>query len=139
MSEIAELIEKVSKATGPSAEIDAAVVAWLNNATVRPYPPTDDFGPRNQWQFWSKDGAHYLGSESRFNVPPLTASLDAVIALVEKELPGWLHAYEREQSGLYLAWAWEAGDYATPAEAKTPALALLLALLKSKQSQEMEK
>ncbi len=85
---LASLIAEVEKLTAPSREVDARVVAFLNRAMVKPYPPTDDFGPRDRWQFWTLDGAHFLGSEGRFPVPPLSASIDAVVALIERELPG---------------------------------------------------
>lgn len=84
----AELIAKLEALSGPDREIDAAIVASLNNAIVKRYPPTDDFGPKNRWQFWSEDGKHFLGSEGKYPVPPYTASLDATIALVERLLPG---------------------------------------------------
>lgn len=87
MASLSELLERVEACTGPDREIDAEIVAWLNNASVRRYPPTDDFGPRDRWQFWSLDGAHFLGSEGKFPVPPLTASIDAALALVEKRIP----------------------------------------------------
>ena len=91
MTDIAGLIERLEAATGPDRELDAAIVAHFNNASVRRYPPQTDFGPGARWQFWSRDGAHFLGSESKFPVPPLTASLDAALALVERVRPGaWI-------------------------------------------------
>lgn len=86
---IASLILRIEDAKGADREIDVEIVAHLNKATVRPYPPTDDFGPRDRWQFWSRDGEHFLGSESKYPVPAYTASVDAALALVERCLPGW--------------------------------------------------
>ena len=64
------------------------IVAALNNAIVKPYPPSTDFGPSARWQFWSKDGQHFLGNERKLPVFDL-GSLDAAKALHDAELPGW--------------------------------------------------
>ena len=134
-TDIAGLIERLEAATGPDQELDATIVAHLNNASVRRYPPQTDFGPGARWQFWSLDGAHFLGNESKFPVPPLTASLDAALALVERVRPGaWI-----EVSGprKYLniptpspgRWRAEADDGI--GWGATPAIALLIALLRT--------
>ena len=82
----ADLIAALEKAERPSEELDVQIVAFLHNAIVKRYPPTDDFGPKNRWQFWSRDGAHFLGSEYKFKVLNYTASLDAALSLVPKGL-----------------------------------------------------
>lgn len=87
-SEFITLIERLETVKEGSRELDAAIVAILNDCIVRPYPPTDDFGPRNKWQFWSSDGKHFLGSESKFPVQPFTTSIDAVAVLMKKSLLG---------------------------------------------------
>jgi len=83
-----ELALRCEKATGPDRELDALIYAAINNASVKPYPLSSDFGPHDRWQFWSKDGAHFLGSEQRFRMKPVTASLDAIVALIGEKLPG---------------------------------------------------
>lgn len=77
-----DLVSLLESAAEGSEELDAEIVARLNNAVVKRYPPTDDFGPRNRWQFWSEDGKHFLGNESKFPIPPLTRSIDAALTLV---------------------------------------------------------
>lgn len=83
------LLPRIEGGTGADEALDAEIVAHFNNAIVKRYPPTDDFGPRDRWQFWSKDGTHFLGSEGKFPVPAYTSSLDDALALVERMLPGW--------------------------------------------------
>lgn len=135
--ELAERCERASPAHGPLDLLDAHIVAALNNATLRPYPPTDDFGPRNRWQFWSKDGAHFLGNEGKFPVAALTTSLDAAVALCERVLPGWDWQIERLVSfdGPYALV--ELGDR-PQVEAATPALALVAATLRALAARQPE-
>jgi hypothetical protein len=97
-----ELLTALRAAPGPSQELDAEITAVINNCIVKPYPPTDDFGPRNKWQFWSSDGKHFLGSEAKFKVEPLTSSVDAAAAFRERELPGWDYANGNNS----VPWAW---------------------------------
>lgn len=89
MTDYAELIAKLAEAKEGTSELDALIVACLNDALLKPYPPQTDFGPSNRWQFWSLDGAHFLGNEgaTRFKVERLTTSVDAILALIEKR--GW--------------------------------------------------
>ena len=141
-TDIAGLIERLEAATGPDRELDAAIVAHFNNASVRRYPPQTDFGPGARWQFWSLDGAHFLGSESKFPVPPLTASLDAALAPVERLRPGWCWRVEKCPP-TYLGprgepfWATCGPPGAQEAAyGWTPAIALLIALLKSLETEQ---
>lgn len=75
-----DLIEKLRAATGPNRDLDAAIVAALNNAMVKPYPPHS--GGDGGWQFWSMDGQHFLGNAHKFPVPLYTTSIDAALTLV---------------------------------------------------------
>lgn len=80
------LIERLYSAGTGTRDLDAEIVAQQNNALVKPYPPATDFGPSSKWQFWSLDGQHFLGNESRFPVPPVTTSLDAAMGLAKRVL-----------------------------------------------------
>jgi len=93
------LRDALTPLTGPSRDVDAMIVATLNNAIVKPYPVTDDFGPRNKWQFWSIDGKHFLGSESRFPVPAYTRSLDEAEDLRREKLPELRLVIEHHKDG----------------------------------------
>ena len=65
--------------------------------------------------------------------PPLTASLDAVVALIERELPGWAWKCVKPVPGQWKSygevWASDAGFFSGNAD--TPALALLAATLRA--------
>lgn len=130
---LSELIERVERAEGPDREIDAQIVAYLNHAIVKPYPPTDDFGPRNRWQFWSRDGEHFLGNEGRMQVARYTESLDAIVGLIERELPGeWSISVDARIPG-WFAWIENDQHVATHAEGvgATKALAVCAACLRA--------
>lgn len=73
---------------------------------------------------------------------PVTASLDAALALAERVLPGWVYQIDVQSD---LSWVLAAPDWWAPAlaqgpearggqssVAKTPALALCIAILKAK-------
>lgn len=79
-----DLIERLKLAVKPDPSLDAAIVAELHQAIVRPYPPTDDFGPKARWQFWSRDGAHFLANESKWPVLPYTKSIEAALTLMQE-------------------------------------------------------
>lgn len=88
MTDLTELADRCEKATGPDERLNAEIVAALNDALLKPYPPQTDFGPGQRWQFWSLDGKHFLGNEAKhpFKVPPFTASIDDAMTLVPE---GW--------------------------------------------------
>lgn len=86
------LIEQLLQLRGPSPEMDAQIVAWHGSMSVRPYPPASDFGPHNHWQFWSRDGEHFLGSEGRFPVQAVTSDMRVGLAMAHTyltDLIGW--------------------------------------------------
>lgn len=144
------LSERVEALEGADRSVDAEIIAALNNALVKPYPPATDFGPHDRWQFWSLDGKHFLGSEAKFNVPLLTSSIDAALTLLPE---GWDWLVRKDHSAR-LAFAnvsephriavidtfceedqaWRASDTtgANVSLAPTPCLALLAAILKAR-------
>ena len=65
-TDLAALLERVRKATGPDRELDYEIPL-----AVEPPPPTG---------FWTTDREYY---------PPITSSIDAALGLVERVLPGW--------------------------------------------------
>jgi len=69
----------------------------------------------------------FFGGLSWVVPPAYTASLDAVVSLIERELPHGYDLWAREGSSVAMIyWSEDDGCKAT---AKTPALALLLAFL----------
>lgn len=136
MADLNKIIERLEKATGPDRELDALIVAELHDATMRPYPPSDDFGPHDKWQFWTHDGKHFLGSEAEFPVPAYTSSVDAALTLVPDGLP-WMvrrsqpwdaaHPY----CAAYVQTA-EHDEHSSLTKATTAARALCIAALKAR-------
>lgn len=124
---IQSLIERVEGASGPDRLLDAQIWCALlhpeNKAsTSRPgfVAITDDEPSR--WGY--KEVEHY------------TSSLEAALSLVERVLPGWRPAFAQKENG-----DWIASIYSTArlgiiphqiGDKPTPALALILALLKAK-------
>ena len=103
-----ELIERVEKLTGPDPHVDSLIAAHFRLKQLT-----------GKWPDWLID-------------PPFTESIDAAVALVERVRPGW-HWYVDDRS----AAVWPDGVYDESAvQAATPAIALVLALLKSLPSQE---
>ena len=72
MSDLTALLERVRAATGPDRELDGAVMD-----AVDPLPNP----AQTRWECIS-------GQEFHLTVPPLSASVDAALALVERMLPG---------------------------------------------------
>jgi hypothetical protein len=134
------LRDRVLAATGPDESIDAEIVAVLHDATVKRSPQTDDFGPRDRWQFWSRDGKHFLGGTRKFPVSHVTGSLDAAVALCERVLPDWsvdfLQDHRKRGGDCWTANVRNDRPPGTPprrfGHGKTPALALVAACLSAK-------
>lgn len=89
---LAELLERVEKATGPDRELDALI------AIATKWKPLGDI------QHWIHDWQHgfcigeaegfvYLDKaptpDTKWRAPSYTASIDVVLALVERVLPEW--------------------------------------------------
>ena len=108
------LRDKLKALTAPSREVDAEIAVM--------------FGARKEWVY------DPTGGKGRRNISPhYTASLDATVELVERELPGWWWALERV-GGEH--WTYIGGDISC-VEARRkhslPAVALLLALVGAKE------
>lgn len=148
--DIDALIERLEKATGPDRELDAAICIGLQYGGANSEGATNvrtdpEWGDDNDLLF-------EIGTEECCNpIPCLTASVDAALALCERMLPGWRWgiASHSIKDGVY-----SEGPYIgkpkhvdgfrahvtkpSPlrpmphiADARTPALAILLALLRS--------
>jgi len=124
------LLERVRSAEKGSRELDAEIAVALTGAEAPLYPQ-----------------AHHPGVVIRDGKicfsPPVSTSLDAVVSLIEKELPGWF--YRVGHSTLHLGWAnvyrehpnnTQPGDGEFFSDGRTPSLALLAALLSAKLSME---
>jgi hypothetical protein len=136
---VEELRGRVAALTGPSREVDAEVCAAL-----RFYPGSLTWVHKWAGEWRAINGLVHLlgdhGSGGNFTPAPVTSSVDAVLGLIERKLPGWAWYVSRGSGGGILpssAMVWNIdGDGPEEQFAPTPALALLLALLASLQSQE---
>ena len=113
------LRNKLQTLTGPCREVDAEIAVMFEPNKRWVYDPMDEHGPRN------------------FS-PYYTASLDATVELVERELPKlpeWIELEWTLQAAPGGYWACAGHEYSTESGAlhKLPAVALLLALLDAKE------
>lgn len=109
-----EIADACEKATGPSREIDARIQGNVENWTER-------------------DIAYVLSDiEGTAKPKPYTASLDAIVALIEREFSEPVFYASRTRSGL--GYASLSKDYQTPhieCNAATPTLALCAAFARA--------
>jgi hypothetical protein len=158
--DLAELRERLEKASGPDRALDGLIAVlggweWHGDGDaerhsefaghwVKPgYPTNGSFGKRGPGLCDCNDIDDVFGNDE--DCPRFTASLDAIVSLIERKLPGnhWRVERSCEYPGLafraYQFTAW-CGDYGTPkfAEAPTPALALCLAFVKAMEAQSNE-
>ena len=108
-----DLIRRVETATGPDRELDVDLSAHFGGIFYQ-HPP------------WS--------TQTYVTPAPLTASVDAALALVGKVFPGCRYATGNGEQGPF-CWIEPKGRGGTlTAHAATPALAILLALLRATRS-----
>lgn len=121
---LAALLARVEKADGPSPLLDCDIGIALGEWS----PPRGFQRERDDYPWrWSKKQHNAYQPHN-----PLSSSLDAALALVERVLPGWLPRVAKLSGGLWFADLVPiAADAECRSEAKTPALALLAALLKA--------
>lgn len=130
---LTELIARLEAATGPDRVLDRDLYALLEDAELRPWRP----GARKCW--WYARGSDRV-LQCSDGTALYTASIDAALALVERVLPGWLvsimigHgkavAHVRDKS-ILAPDKIEGDGYAV-----TPALAVLLALLRAVEAEK---
>lgn len=135
MQDILKRLEAMSEG---EEKIEAEIVAWINHAVLKPYPPATDFGPQSHWQFWSADEKHFLGNESKFPIAPITRDMDYALAFVPE---GWrVYAIQQMNYPGHMPQLWFAGLDSIPhsragsmtAKASTPALALTAASIRAR-------
>lgn len=111
---MSDLIKRVESARGPDAELDTAIVVAL--------------GLENECPFW-------LHSRYRTTPMRITGSLDDAVSLCERVLPGHFWGINSNKGIIGESIAWVAEIYtsepAIEAKAHSPALALVLAILRA--------
>lgn len=128
MTSLAALIEKLRGLKGPDREVDAEIAT-----AAAGYVYEKRGRDRKAW-FYAPDGRRYqingFGSEC---LPRFTGSLDAVTALIMREMPNCLCDMNTfGAAAIYPNWLIGDVDTKYAATAETPALALLIAFLEAK-------
>lgn len=127
----ANLLSRLQGLTAPDREVDALIMGacfeW-----AKPEPPY--LAPHcvgDQPIYWHAPEPYY-----KRPAPELTASLDAVVALCERVLPGWDGFAPINATGE--AWVWPSGGMSRGhrANGPTPAIALLIAILTALEARE---
>jgi len=151
-----DLITRLSKLDAPDREVDAEI--WLIELQSAESDPFGGYGLAEYWRYeyeaeedgsviqYARNGqvTHKIGRRSS---PAFTASVDAAIALAERVLPGWKWRVGRTEL-FPNGWAYvhkydpsncDRKDEAACADgrAATPAIALLIALLRAKESSKL--
>lgn len=134
------LITRLSKLDAPDRGMDAEI-----EVAVRRIEAARSGLAEKYWANWqaSPDGTVY-DPHTRYSSQPFTASVDAVIALAERVLPGWKWRVGRTEL-FPNGWAYvhkydpsncDRADEAACADGTVanPAIALLIALLRAKEA-----
>lgn len=135
------LIERLEAATGADRELDCLL--WLRFGSTKgrwdqglPLGPTEMVNCRTMTEALAAFPTDASGIARAWNVPALTGSLDAALALVEEKLPGWFWKMGQnprtpETERYWFEVQCPARDVYREAAAPTPALAVLIALLRA--------
>lgn len=146
-SDLTTLLARVEAAEGPDRELDARLSAHFERVGIS-YGFGDDEGwaPQDIVERWDDDKWAKVGRELSIGHARYTASLDAALALCERvllpNLLGIEGSWEPRDKGVWPAWSvrwYPPGTdrdgkswHAQVGSARTPALALLAALLRAK-------
>ena len=137
LASLEALEARIAAATGPDREIDAELFDALG-IPVREFDPGD--GDVSQWREWP-DGTKVANTR-------LTASIDAIVALITRKLPGlgWIARTGiiggdgRGKDEPYAALlSSQGGEALYSSYAPTPALALSLAFVRAMRAKEEAK
>ena len=146
MADHVALIARLEALTGPDREVDALLWAHFDGRTVRELDgmllARSSRRPNDECIIGFVDpGKLSSNVTAREPIPNVTASLDAVIALVERELPGWriemrIGEWPPHYPGGVVLWnndtKAKTSVFGIAAKGATPAIALMIALLRSK-------
>ena len=137
-TDIAGLIERLETATGPSKslsrDIQCRVGGWYRRTPSEGRTRHPTFIHPNACRDGKPVYDSLHGTDIWREPPDVTASLDAAMALVERVRPGAGWAVGKTPGGTGWARVFKAREYYS--EAPTPAIALLIALLKSLETEQ---
>lgn len=149
LSTLTALRDRVAAATGPDRELDAEIDAALfggraSHTFTEGTPAANlrrsyDLGTVFDHSDPLTNGGHVLSKQTRHSTK-ITASIDAALALVERELPGWKPKVAQEDENLWRVHLGHGSFHPTRrpdggsshAAGPTAALSILLALLAAK-------
>lgn len=121
IEKVTELLTRLEAATGPDRELDAMLHVHASDGRLTEY---DRYG-------WVKGPAD-IGE-----APPVTASVDAALALCERVLPDRLRDFrevlDSDKGRVWVAWLSAYDGTSVSADAPTLPLALLTALVRALQ------
>lgn len=129
-----EILARLEAATGPDREIDC-MIGYAVDLTAHLTEDQLSFRQsadcrKQDWAIIAETFAPDSGLFWSDYLPPYTASLDAVTALIESELPGWVRSVAGRSREGFKASVWS--DYAlSSARAATEPLALLTATIRA--------
>jgi hypothetical protein len=131
--DLTDLLARLEAAEGPGIVLETQIaIALRDGAEGYPNFPLGSF---RDGFVQANMGRH--GWSVGWRVPPYTASLDAALALVERVLPGWGWAMSSSAAGPFGV-VFLPGERMREATHKTPALALLCALVKALIAKEVQ-
>lgn len=127
------LITRLSKLDAPDREVDAQIYILFNIPAERAGRIDYAHGTVG---WWPKDGPYV----SAVTVPAYTASVDAVIALAERVLPGWGFFLRSDKDGHNCGMVYPVHNFVTPGTASgaTAAISMCIALLRAKEASNAE-
>ena len=138
------LITRLSKLDAPDREVDAEIEVAVRRIEAARSGLAEEY-----WANWqaSPDGTVY-DPHTRYSSNPFTASVDAVIALAERVLPGWtfehigqdyIRARGLENDVMPMGWTVEISDGSQTAQGQAPTfpLAICIALLRAKEASKL--
>lgn len=136
MTDLAQLIDLLETESEGGRELDREIMLLVGDA--REVDHCTFYGPDERvWYF-----GEYEHETDQPPLPYLTSSLDAIVALIARKLPGWSWGVSGALSptctGLLYEPAPTATGYRTKrrADGKTPPLALCIAFLRALQAQQ---
>lgn len=132
MTDHTALIERLEKAESGNRELDALIWLHLNR-------PEYTGGVRAlEMRGWYDGRGHLIletdaGEEvaDGLGIGIYTTSIDAALALVERVLPGWGYFLRKDKDGCNCGLVYPDACFVTPGCGSSPALAILIALLKA--------
>ena len=132
-ADLSALIARLEAAEVGSRELDAHV-----EVAARAFEAAKTGLAREHWAVWRASSSGIVGDgATQYASAPVTTSLDAALALAERVLPGWGFFLRKDKDGCNCGLLYPDAHFVTPGcgSSPTPALALVIAILRAKQGE----